>query len=160
MLDNISLTVIKRLKKEHTYCIFQENDDTIVYTNEVVNIYGTDVITRDQAYNISIMCTYNRTSRIGPLGDGTGSFIVTNYLIEDAVDGEGSYDFALGFYDATYTTEVSTYPIDVELNDDLYMVASVNSPADGDLDISVESCRATPTSDYSEADRHNFIENG
>nr|XP_054755583.1 ZP domain-containing protein-like [Lytechinus pictus] len=131
--------------------------ETETYTNRVISRYiHGDVISRQYAIEIPLLCTYNRSKRVG---GGEVSYKLTDYTIDKTLDKEGDYTFSFDIYtDGTYKEAVETYPIDIGLNKELNFAASVQS-LDGTLDLYIRSCRATPDSNYGSVVYFDFILN-
>ncbi|XP_041464835.1 sushi, von Willebrand factor type A, EGF and pentraxin domain-containing protein 1-like isoform X2 [Lytechinus variegatus] len=125
-----------------------ENDEDIVYSNTVVSRESSGkVITRIKMVSIPFFCSYNRSEEVGLL-----SYRVTNYRLNLTEDSTGQYDFSLDiFKDSGFLEKYadSEYPVDVELNEDLYFGASVPSQ-DGSLDLAIKGCVATPSASYND----------
>nr|XP_054756129.1 zona pellucida sperm-binding protein 1-like isoform X2 [Lytechinus pictus] len=125
-----------------------ENDEDIVYSNTVISRESSGkVITRIKMVSIPFFCSYNRSEEVGLL-----SYRVTNYRLNVTEDSTGQYDFSLDiFKDSDFLEKYadSEYPVDVELNEDLYFGASVPSQ-DGSLDLAIKGCVATPSASYND----------
>ncbi|XP_041464829.1 ZP domain-containing protein-like [Lytechinus variegatus] len=125
-----------------------ENDEDIVYSNTVISRESSGkVITRIKMVSIPLFCSYNRSEEVGLL-----SYRVTNYRLNLTEDSTGQYDFSLDiFKDSGFLEKYadSEYPVDVELNEDLYFGASVPSQ-DGSLDLAIKGCVATPSASYND----------
>ncbi|XP_041465313.1 ZP domain-containing protein-like [Lytechinus variegatus] len=132
-----------------------ESRDKQTYTNRVVSRHpGTDVISRQHAIEIPVSCSYNRNKRVGGI-----SYQLTDYTIDTSLHEEGAYTFFFDIYtDSSYGAVVDTYPIIIGLDEELYFAASVLS-LDDTLDLSIRSCRATPTADYNSPVKYDFIGN-
>ncbi|XP_041463885.1 ZP domain-containing protein-like [Lytechinus variegatus] len=132
-----------------------ESDDKQTYTNRVISRHlETDVISRQHAIEIPVSCSYNRTKHVGGI-----SYQLTDYTIDTSIHEEGAYTFSFDIYtDRNYDVVVDTYPIIIGLDEELYFAASVLSLG-GTLDLSIRSCRATPTADYNSRVKYDFIGN-
>ena len=86
---------------------------------------------------------------------------MTNYQLNYTEVSTGRYKFALDiFKDDDFEEKYadSEYPVDVNLDEELYFGASVPSQ-DGTLDLSIRSCVATPSASYND-EQWTIIENG
>ncbi|XP_030833831.1 uncharacterized protein LOC586294 isoform X4 [Strongylocentrotus purpuratus] len=136
--------------------VMTEDDETETYTNHVSNRYDDDSgISRQYAVEIPLSCSYNRSQRVGSM-----KYQLTDYTIDKTLVEEGAYTFSFDIYtDNTYKKVDDTYPISIGLNKDLFFAASVDS-LDGTLDLSIQSCRATPDSKYDSDPHFEFIAEG
>ncbi|XP_063956891.1 uncharacterized protein LOC129263433 [Lytechinus pictus] len=151
--DGMAIVITTNL----TSCNNERREDATFeyYSNTVVEReYG--VVTRVSDVYIPFTCTYNRTGRVG-----LRSYELKNYRLNVTEESSGQYAFALDIYrdegfEEKYLEE--DYPVDMDLNDDLYFGASVPSQ-EGTLDLSITRCVATPSSSFND-DQFLFIEDG
>nr|XP_054757315.1 ZP domain-containing protein-like [Lytechinus pictus] len=151
--DGMAIVITTNL----TACNNERREDATFeyYSNTVVEReYG--VVTRVSDVYIPFTCTYNRTGRVG-----LRSYELKNYRLNVTEESSGQYAFALDIYrdegfEEKYLEE--DYPVDMDLNDDLYFGASVPSQ-EGTLDLSITRCVATPSSSFND-DQFLFIDDG
>ncbi|XP_071506112.1 ZP domain-containing protein-like [Diadema antillarum] len=151
--DNLFITVATNL----TDCnnTISEEDNVEVYGNVVVE-KKSHLVTRLAEVYIPFQCSYNRSARVG-----LRSYQISNYRLSSNQSSAGMYAFSLDFYrDGGFMEKYAEtdYPIDLELNEDLYFGASVPSQ-DGTLDLSIGSCVATPSTSY-EDEKYPIIQQG
>ena len=126
----------------------------MIYRNRVVNNYDDNGITRHYGVDIPLKCTYNRSRRVEVV-----HYKLTDYTVSKNMTRSGKYDFQFDIYtDDSYSDKYTSYPVRIGLNQPLYFAASVLS-LDGTLELSIRSCRATPSSDYDDVTFYGFIEN-
>jgi len=134
----------------------EETDEYEIYTNRVINTYTTDTIIRYYAIEIPLSCTYNRTARVSD----DRHYRLTDYTLDVALDESGKFSFEFDiFEDNSFADKYESYPVRIGLNEALYFAASVLS-LDDSLDLSIQACRATPSSNYNDKLSYDFIENG
>ncbi|XP_011679718.1 ZP domain-containing protein [Strongylocentrotus purpuratus] len=124
-----------------------EDDEHIVYSNTVVTRESEGTITRLKQVTVPFYCSYNRSEQVG-----LRSYRVTDYQLNFTEVSTGRYKFALDiFKDDDFEEKYadSEYPVDVNLDEELYFGASVPSQ-DGALDLSIRSCVATPSASYND----------
>eukprot|EP00057_Strongylocentrotus_purpuratus_P019386 XP_011673860.1 PREDICTED: uncharacterized protein LOC754003 [Strongylocentrotus purpuratus] len=134
----------------------RSEDATFEFYSNTVTEREYGVVTRVSDVYIPFTCTYNRTGRVG-----LRSYELKNYRLNVTEESSGQYDFALDIYrDEDFEEKYleDDYPVDMDLNDDLYFGASVPSQ-DGTLDLSITRCVATPSNSYND-DQYVFIEEG
>ncbi|XP_072182333.1 scavenger receptor cysteine-rich domain-containing protein DMBT1-like [Diadema setosum] len=126
-----------------------------LYSNTVVEReYG--VVTRVSDVFVPFTCAYNRSARVG-----MRSYELQNYKVNSSQEATGKYAFALDIYrDGEFADKYSEeeYPVDMELNEELYFGASVPSQG-GTLDLAITRCVATPSDSYND-DQYVIIDNG
>ncbi|XP_030851179.1 ZP domain-containing protein-like, partial [Strongylocentrotus purpuratus] len=112
----------------------RSEDATFEFYSNTVTEREYGVVTRVSDVYIPFTCTYNRTGRVG-----LRSYELKNYRLNVTEESSGQYDFALDIYrDEDFEEKYleDDYPVDMDLNDDLYFGASVPSQ-DGTLDLSI-----------------------
>eukprot|EP00057_Strongylocentrotus_purpuratus_P006248 XP_011660722.1 PREDICTED: CUB and zona pellucida-like domain-containing protein 1 [Strongylocentrotus purpuratus] len=122
-----------------------EDDKHIIYSNTAVARESEGTITRLKQVIVPFYCSYNRSEHVE-----LRSYQVTNYQLNYTEVSTGRYKFALDiFKDDDFEEKYadSEYPVDVNLDEELYFGASVPSQ-DGTLDLSIRSCVATPSASY------------
>lgn len=133
----------------------QETDDTIVFSNvvhqdaELVN----GQITREHDFEFPFNCSYSKTK-----------FLSLHFVPEGRVDvrgvGEfGDFNFTFDvFTSSSYLTPYSAFPVEVTLNEYIYLEYKVVSSAD--LGVMALSCLATRSPDYYSRPQYHIIKDG
>ncbi|XP_038062479.1 uncharacterized protein LOC119732967 isoform X2 [Patiria miniata] len=126
-----------------------------VVQDEAVPITPGEVITRDLDIEIPVQCIMDLE------GIGEISFRPDTSKITFGEDGFGSFNFSLRLYPTNdYATpyQPADYPIDVTMGEKLYFEARTWS--EPNLELFVQTCRATPTSNPDDFHRYTFIQDG
>ena len=127
-----------------------------VIEDDAIAITPDDVITRDRDIQFPVQCHMKR--------DGLGSISFhpdTSKIIGHEEEGYGKFSFNLQLYpDNSYTNPFppESYPIDVHLRDILHLEAVV--VAEAGLELFVQTCVATQTSDPTSTPQYVFIQDG
>ncbi|XP_051779416.1 uncharacterized protein LOC127526759 [Erpetoichthys calabaricus] len=135
----------------------QENSTDLIFRNEITSFdHPHEVITRKNQVEIPFSCSFPKTSHV------SSSFIAhkANYMFSEA--GFGTFTYIFEFYESSEFTRIidpSRYPIEVELEQMLYMEIDVQSSI-ANTKLFVESCRATPHDDPYDPIYYDIISNG
>ncbi|KAL9987825.1 hypothetical protein ACROYT_G002193 [Oculina patagonica] len=136
--------------------LVNETQDALIFWNEIrADAVVIDfVITRTHDIKIPFYCSYSRKKLLSL------SF-TPQPLYFDALPGYGNFTFRIDFCkspscDTFYTQQ--DYPLDVELNDYMYVRYSVESSAD--LVIMAENCKATKDGSFYSWPQYTIIQNG
>ncbi|XP_039596952.1 ZP domain-containing protein-like [Polypterus senegalus] len=135
----------------------QENSTDLIFRNEITSFdHPHEVITRKNQVEIPFSCSFPKTGHV------SSSFIAhkANYMFSEA--GFGTFTYIFEFYESSEFTRIinpSQYPIEVELEQMLYMEIDVQSSI-ANTKLFVESCRATPHDDPYDPVYYDIISNG
>ncbi|XP_063294515.1 uncharacterized protein LOC134579228 [Pelobates fuscus] len=133
----------------------EETEDSIVFKNQVTSFDDlTSVITRKHQVVISFNCTFPKKNRLSV------SFRPKKALFEFTEAGFGNFTYKFQFYTSDQFTIVQTQsPLEVWLRDMLYMEIQVMSSVPN-VQLFVESCKASPHDNPDDPVFYNIIENG
>ncbi|XP_038062575.1 uncharacterized protein LOC119733066 [Patiria miniata] len=133
--------------------------DSVLFFNvihdEAVPVEPGSVITRDRDIEIPVQCIMDLE------GIAEISFRPDTSKITFREDGFGSFNFSLRLYHGNdYTTpyQPADYPVDVAMGNKLYFEARTWS--EPGLELFLQTCRATPTSNPDDFHRYTFIQDG
>ncbi|XP_038062894.1 uncharacterized protein LOC119733385 isoform X2 [Patiria miniata] len=133
--------------------------DSVIFFNvihdEAVPVQPGSVITRDRDIEIPVQCIMDLE------GFAEISFRPDTSKITFREDGFGSFNFSLRLYHGNdYTTpyQPADYPVQVAMGNKLYFEARTWS--EPGLELFVQTCRATPTSNSDDFHRYTFIQDG
>ncbi|XP_041463901.1 ZP domain-containing protein-like [Lytechinus variegatus] len=146
---------IIKLETDLTGCgtTMEELNATELYSNKITT-KESELISRQYAVDITIDCSYGRNQQVGNI-----KYQLNDYNVNKDLNEGGEYDFSFDIYEDEEYTEAVDYPVKIGLNEDLYFAASVDSLGQS-LDLSIQSCRATPTSNYDSGNKYEFIKDG
>ncbi|XP_067017056.1 uncharacterized protein [Acropora muricata] len=138
------------------WCGTQVNEtrDSLIFWNEIqVDVVVIDfVVTRTHKVNLKFYCTYPRRKYLSI------SFEPQQVFFGDEA-GYGNFTFRMDFYKSgSYLSPYTEYPIQMGLNEYVYVQYSVESGAD--LVIMAENCRATKFGAFYSWPYYNLIQNG
>ncbi|XP_074622654.1 uncharacterized protein LOC141880949 [Acropora palmata] len=131
-----------------------ETQDSLIFWNEIqVDAVVIDfVVTRTHKVNLKFYCTYPRRKYLSI------SFEPQQVFFGDEA-GYGNFTFRMDFYKSgSYLSPYTEYPIQMGLNEYVYVQYSVESGAD--LVIMAENCRATKFGAFYSWPYYNLIQNG
>ncbi|XP_038062480.1 uncharacterized protein LOC119732968 [Patiria miniata] len=126
-----------------------------VIHDEAVPVTPGGVITRDRDIEIPVQCIMDLE------GVAEINFRPDTSKITFREDGFGSFNFSLRMYRGNdYATpyQPADYPVDVTMGDKMYFEARTWS--EPGLELFVQTCRATPTSNPDDFHRYTFIQDG
>ncbi|XP_022109548.1 ZP domain-containing protein-like [Acanthaster planci] len=133
--------------------------DNVIFFNvihdEAVPVEPGGVITRDRDIEIPVQCIMDLEG-MAELSFRPDTSKITYYEEEF-----GSFNFSLGLYRTNdYATPYlpADYPVDFKMGDTLYFEARTWS--EPGLELFLQTCRATPTSNSNDFHRYTFIQNG
>jgi len=137
--------------------LVNETEEALTFWNEIrVDVVVIDnVITRTHDVKLPFSCSYSRRKLI------IKGFSPRSIIKQINVPGYGNFTFKMDFYkSAAYATPYtnSDFPIQVRLNDYIYVQYSVESSAD--LVIMAENCKATKGGSFYSWPQYNIIQNG
>lgn len=134
---------------------FYETGDTIVFSNvvhkdaELVN----GQITREHDFEFSFNCSYSKTKFLSL------QFVPEGRLDVPGVEGFGDFNFTFDVYtSSSYSTPHSAYPVEVTLNEYIYLGYKVESSAN--LGVMALNCLATKSSVYYSSPQYPIIQDG
>uniref|UniRef100_A0A8C5PIX5 ZP domain-containing protein n=1 Tax=Leptobrachium leishanense TaxID=445787 RepID=A0A8C5PIX5_9ANUR len=133
----------------------EETGDSIVFKNQVTSVDNiTDVITRTHQVAIPFSCSFSKEERLSV------SFRPHKAIFEFAEAGFGNFTYKFQFYtDDQFITVQTQSPLELLLRDMLYLEIEVTSSL-SNIELFVESCRATPHDNPNDPVFYNIIENG
>ncbi|XP_063294514.1 uncharacterized protein LOC134579227 [Pelobates fuscus] len=133
----------------------EETEDSIVFKNQVTSFDNvTAVITRKHQVIIPFNCSFPKENRLSV------SFRPQKAIFEFTEAGFGNFSYKFQFYTSDQFTTVQTQsPLEVWLRDMLYMEIQVMSSVNN-IQLFVESCKATPHDNPNDPVFYNIIENG
>ncbi|XP_074514060.1 uncharacterized protein LOC141781957 [Sebastes fasciatus] len=135
----------------------EDQGDFLVFTNEINSFdLPTDVITRRRKVKIDIYCQFPKTISISSYFNIHKS----DYIFTESSFGSFGYTFEI-FTDSNFTSKVapSAYPVEVKLLDMIYMGIQAESDLPN-VNMFVESCKATPDDNPDNALSYDLIKNG
>ncbi|KAG8583106.1 hypothetical protein GDO81_008276 [Engystomops pustulosus] len=115
----------------------QGENDTIRYSNTLVGYHSDDIIVRNRRLHVNLKCQMfqNTMMEIMYHENGASRQDLTQY---------GLYSTTLNFYSSpSFNYPVYNYPFYVQLNQNLYLQASLNTH-DSNLTLFVDTCVASP----------------
>ncbi|XP_056419592.1 deleted in malignant brain tumors 1 protein [Hyla sarda] len=133
--------------------IRQGERDTISYLNTVVGYHTDEVIVRNRKLNLNLRCQMFQNTMVEIMyhADDITNQNLTQY---------GLYSASLNFYQSpTFMYPVYNYPYYVQLNQNLYLQATVYS-SDSNLTLFVDSCVASPDANDFVTQTYDLIRNG
>ncbi|KAM4723144.1 LOW QUALITY PROTEIN: uncharacterized protein WCC33_009371 [Rhinophrynus dorsalis] len=124
-----------------------ETEDYIVFSNRVTSFHNTtDVITRNHQFAIPFNCSFPKKHRLSNAFRPQTGF--------------GNFTYKFQFYTDEQFIDIQTqYPLEVWLRDELYMEIQVTSSVPN-VQLFVESCRATPHDDPNDPIFYDIILDG
>uniref|UniRef100_H3AV83 ZP domain-containing protein n=1 Tax=Latimeria chalumnae TaxID=7897 RepID=H3AV83_LATCH len=135
----------------------QETSDYIVFENEITSFdHPYDVITRKHEVQIPFSCSFPKRTNVSSLFRAHKGA----YIFSEA--GFGQFSYVFEFYTNHYYTSIidpASYPVEVELQDMLYMEIQVQSSLYS-IEVFVESCRATAHDDPNDSLYYDIIKDG
>ncbi|XP_068117650.1 ZP domain-containing protein-like [Hyperolius riggenbachi] len=132
----------------------EETDEDIVFLNRITSFDGHSAITRKNQIVIPMNCSFPKKSRIST------SFHAHRADYEFIEAGFGHFNYTFQFYtDDQFVEELSQYPLEVSLRDPLYLGIQVSSSIPN-VELFVESCRATPHDNPNDPVFYDIIQNG
>ncbi|KAJ8349288.1 hypothetical protein SKAU_G00244180 [Synaphobranchus kaupii] len=134
----------------------EDAGDHIIFKNEINSVKEASVITRRNLVKIPFSCRYSKQADI------TANFRnhKSDYVFTET--GFGSFSFSFEFYtDNTFHSRInpSSYPVEVKLLDKIHMGIRAQSSL-SNIELFVESCKATPDDDPNNALYYDIIKNG
>ncbi|KAJ8251999.1 hypothetical protein COCON_G00213110 [Conger conger] len=133
-----------------------DNGDYIVFRNEINSAEETSVITRMNLVKIPFTCSYPKIAYVSANFRNHKS----DYVFTEA--GFGSFSYSFDFYtDNTFQSIIdpSSYPVEVKLLDMIHMGISGHSSL-SNIELFVESCKATPDDNSDNPLFYDIIKNG
>ncbi|XP_073459951.1 CUB and zona pellucida-like domain-containing protein 1 [Aquarana catesbeiana] len=134
--------------------VTEETEENIVFKNTATNHDMSAVITRQNGISIPFNCSFPKKNRI------SASFRAhrSDFIFTEA--GFGNFTYKIQFFTDSRFAEVNTQsPLEVILKELLYMEIQVSSSVPN-INLFVESCKATPHDNPSDPIFYNIIENG
>ncbi|XP_006003872.1 uncharacterized protein LOC102354532 [Latimeria chalumnae] len=135
----------------------KETSDYIVFENEITSFdHPYDVITRKHEVQIPFSCSFPKRTNVSSLFRAHKGA----YIFSEA--GFGQFSYVFEFYTNHYYTSIidpASYPVEVELQDMLYMEIQVQSSLYS-IEVFVESCRATAHDDPNDSLYYDIIKDG
>uniref|UniRef100_A0A8C5PI44 ZP domain-containing protein n=1 Tax=Leptobrachium leishanense TaxID=445787 RepID=A0A8C5PI44_9ANUR len=133
----------------------EETDDSIIFRNQVTSLDKiTDVITRTNQVAVPFSCSFSKEERLSV------SFRPQKVFFEFEEAGFGNFTYKFQFYTDDQFIMVQTQsPLELLLRDMLYLEIEVTSSL-SNIELFVESCRATPHDTSNDPVFYTIIENG
>ncbi|KAM4723143.1 uncharacterized protein WCC33_009370 [Rhinophrynus dorsalis] len=133
----------------------EETEDYIVFSNRATSFHNTtDVITRNHQFAIPFNCSFPKKNRL------SNAFHSQKAAYEFTEAGFGNFTYKFQFYADEQFIDIQTqYPLEVWLRDELYMEIQVTSSVPN-VELFVESCRATPHDDPNDPVFYDIILDG
>lgn len=137
-----------------SFYIFQETEENIVFKNTATSYDASVIITRQNGISIPFNCSFPKKNRV------SASFRAhkSDYVFSEAGFGNFTYKFQF-FTDSRFVDVDTQSPLEVVLKQLLYMEIQVNSSL-SNVQLFVESCRATPHDNPSDPVFYDIIQNG
>ncbi|KAM4617838.1 uncharacterized protein O3C94_021723 [Discoglossus pictus] len=133
----------------------EETEDTIVFKNQITSFdHLGDVITRKHQVAIVLNCSFPKETLL------TAEFQAKKAFYEYTEAGFGHFTYRFQFFKDNHFNLLQTqYPLDVMLRDMIYMEIEVSTMT-SDVQMFVESCKATPNNDPNNPVFYDIIKNG
>ncbi|KAM9302122.1 uncharacterized protein PAF06_015390 [Gastrophryne carolinensis] len=132
----------------------EETEHHIVFKNQITSYDSANIITRQNGVLIPFNCSFPKKSQVMALFRAHKS----DYVFSEA--GFGNFTYKFQFFTDELFIEVNTqYPLEVTLRDLLYMEIQVSSSVPN-VELFVESCKATPHDNSNDPLFYNIIQNG
>ncbi|KAM8939175.1 LOW QUALITY PROTEIN: uncharacterized protein RCH25_052735 [Pelodytes ibericus] len=133
----------------------QETENDIVFKNKITSFDNPDaVITRKHEVIVSFNCSFPKKNRV------SAAFRQKKSIFEFREAGFGHFTYKFQFYrDAAFSAVYTDYPLKVWLRDLLYMEIDVTASVPN-VELFVESCRATPHDNPNDPVFYDIIQNG
>lgn len=132
---------------------FQGETDTISYSNTLRGHHSDQIIERRKTLNLNVRCQMFQNTMVNIMyhADDAANQTLTQY---------GLYRPSLFFYPSpNFTYPVYDYPYYVELNQNLYLQATLHS-SDNNLTLFVDTCVASPDPNDFVTKTYDLIRNG
>lgn len=143
----------QRLTREILCSLTQENYTHLLYQNMVeIDPSDGNSVVDFLGVEIPITCEYRRSKKVKT------HFKTIHDVIRKQEKGSFDVDFAM-YTDRTYSTRCNIYPVETDLNVELYFRAELLRSSNN-LEIHLRSCRATPSPNYDDAVVYEFIRAG
>ncbi|XP_041445828.1 uncharacterized protein LOC121402928 isoform X2 [Xenopus laevis] len=133
----------------------EETEKDIVFKNKVTSFDNPgEVITRKHQLAIPFNCSFPKKNRV------SSSFRPQKAFYEFMEAGFGNFTYKFQFYTDEQFIDIQTqYPLEVLLRDQLFMEIQVTSTVPN-VQLFVESCRATPHDDPNDVVFYDILNNG
>ncbi|XP_059202401.1 uncharacterized protein LOC131981894 [Centropristis striata] len=135
----------------------EDKGDFLVFTNEINSFeLPSEVIVRRRKVKIDVSCQFPKTISISSYYN----LHKTDYIFTESTFGSFGYTFEI-YQDSNFTEKVapSAYPVEVNLLDNIYMGIQAESDL-VNVDLFVESCKATPDDNPENSLSYDLIKNG
>ncbi|XP_072277643.1 CUB and zona pellucida-like domain-containing protein 1 [Pyxicephalus adspersus] len=134
--------------------VTEETAENIVFKNTATSYDTSVVITRQNGISFPFNCSFPKKSRV------SASFRAhkSDYVFTEAGFGNFTYKFQF-FTDGRFVEVNSVSPLEVILKEQLYMEIQVSSSVPN-VELFVESCKATPHDNPSDPLFYDIIQNG
>ncbi|KAM7424731.1 hypothetical protein PAMA_000878 [Pampus argenteus] len=135
--------------------LIEEDEDNIIFKNEITSADPNQIISRKNDVEIAFSCVYPKRSNV------TLGFSHKNpYAFTEK--GFGAFTFQFEFFESQRfrkQKDASTYPVEVYLKQMIFMQieATISIP---NIELFVESCKATPYDNPNSRISYTIIENG
>ncbi|KAM9860812.1 uncharacterized protein ACBR49_000827 [Aulostomus maculatus] len=119
----------------------EDKGDFIVFTNEITSfVLPSEIIVRRRTVKVDFSCQFPKTVSIS----SSYNLHKSDYIFTESSFGSFGYAFEI-FLDSNFTNKVraSAYPVEVKLLEMIYMGIQAESDLPN-VNLFVESCRATP----------------
>ncbi|XP_037615104.1 uncharacterized protein LOC119481861 isoform X2 [Sebastes umbrosus] len=151
--NNTHLVAVMSLNECGT--IVEEDADHIIFKNEISSADPNQVISRHHDVEIVFSCVYPKHTNL------TLGFTHKNpYAFKEK--GFGTFSFQFEFFESQRfrrQIDASTYPVDVDLKQKMFMQIEATTSIPN-IELFVESCRATPYDDPNSRVSYTIIEHG
>ncbi|KAM5138214.1 uncharacterized protein ACMZJ9_016810 [Mantella aurantiaca] len=141
---------------EYNSCgtVTEETEEDIVFKNTAVDYDLSVIITRQNGISIPFNCSFPKKNRV------SASFRAHKSIYEFTEAGFGNFTYKFQFFTDNQFVEVNTMsPVEVILRELLYMEIEVSSSVPN-VQLFVESCKATPHDTPSDPIFYDIIQNG
>ncbi|XP_028298527.1 uncharacterized protein LOC114460857 [Gouania willdenowi] len=151
--NSTHLVAVMSLDSCGTYV--EEDQDNILYKNGITSAEPNKTISRKADVEIAFCCAFPKKNNL------TLGFKHKNpYAFKER--GFGSFSFQFEFFQSQLfrqQVDASTYPVEVNLNQMMFMQIEATSSMP-DVELFVESCKATPEDNPNSRISYSIIENG
>ncbi|XP_063297839.1 deleted in malignant brain tumors 1 protein-like [Pelobates fuscus] len=131
----------------------QGERDTISYSNTINSYHANEIIERSKKLSLNLQCQMYQNSMVEIMYHA-------NDVIQQNLTRYGLYNAGLAFYyNPSFTSPVYQYPYYVQLDQNLYLQATLQS-SDPDLILFVDTCVASPSSSDFVTRTYDIIRNG
>ncbi|KAK2854256.1 hypothetical protein Q5P01_006917 [Channa striata] len=135
--------------------IIEEDEGNIIFRNEITSAAPNQITSRSNDIQIAFLCVYPRRTNLT-----LGHIHNDPYVFTDK--GFGTFTFQFEFFESQLflnQINASSYPVEVDLKQTMFMQIEAVTPIPN-VELFVESCRATPHNNLNSHISYSIFENG